>query len=71
VRKVPERKPPHRLQCYLIPVGGDSLDFIRVQASKKPDAKLIKALQDLARVAGKRGKEPKRVGPKESVCPRS
>jgi hypothetical protein len=36
-----------RDRCYLIPVGGDSLDFIRVRASKKPDAKTTKALREL------------------------
>ena len=40
-----------RDKCYLVPVGGDSLDFMRIHAGKRPDSKTIKALQELCRVA--------------------
>jgi len=58
-QKIPERR-CQKPRCYLIPVGGDSTEFIRVQAMKKPDAKTVKALQDLGRAVGKVAKEPAR-----------
>lgn len=42
-----------RYRCYLIPVGGDSLEFLRVRASKKPSREKIKALRDMAEAAGR------------------
>ncbi len=42
-----------RDKCYLIPVGGDSLDFLRVHAPKRPDKKTQDALRDLFQAAYK------------------
>lgn len=47
-------------RCYLIPVGGDSLEFIKIRGTRKPTKAQQDVWRKLYREVAALAKEPKR-----------